>query len=218
MNRKKEIEQTILQMSGDRSPYNVFEDWVECMALSISNACQMIHDKVYQDRERKFAAIVQQYKKPPVEKFAEMFVMLSETLESGISDILGEIYMEMELGNKNTGQFFTPYHVSFMCAEASLQLYKGDHILPIFEPSCGGGGMIIATAAVLSERGMNYQKLMYVVAQDLDWKAVHMTYVMLSLMGINAVVAQGNTLTEMYCPGYPKDRVFRTPANKGALI
>lgn len=218
MNRKKEIEQTILQMSGDRSPYNVFEDWVECMALSISNACQMIHDKVYQDRERKFEAIVQQYKKPPVEKFAEMFVMLSETLESGISDILGEIYMEMELGNKNTGQFFTPYHVSFMCAEASLQGYEGDHILTIHEPSCGGGGMIIAAAAVLSERGMNYQKLMYVVAQDLDWKAVHMTYVMLSLMGINAVVAQGDTLMEPYHPGYPKDRVFRTPANKGALI
>lgn len=218
MNRKKEIEQTILQMSGDRSPYNVFEDWVECMALSISNACQMIHDKVYQDRERKFEAIVQQYKKPPVEKFAEMFVMLSETLESGISDILGEIYMEMELGNKNTGQFFTPYHVSFMCAEASLQGYEGDRILTIHEPSCGGGGMIIATAAVLSERGMNYQKLMHVVAQDLDWKAVHMTYVMLSLMGINAVVAQGDTLMEPYHPGYPKDRVFRTPANKGALI
>lgn len=218
MNRKKEIEQTILQMSGDRSPYNVFEDWVECMALSISNACQMIHDKVYQERERKFAAIVQQYKKPPVEKFAEMFVMLSETLESGISDILGEIYMEMELGNKNTGQFFTPYHVSFMCAEASLQGYEGDHILIIHEPSCGGGGMIIAAAAVLSKRGMNYQKLMHVVAQDLDWKAVHMTYVMLSLMGINAVVAQGDTLIEPYHSGYPKDRVFRTPANKGALI
>ena len=218
MNRKKEIEQTILQMSGDRSPYNVFEDWVECMALSISNACQMINDKVYQDRERKFTAIVQQYKKPPVEKFAEMFVMLSETLESGISDILGEIYMEMELGNKNTGQFFTPYHVSFMCAEASLQGYEGEHILTIHEPSCGGGGMIIAAAAVLSERGMNYQKLMHVVAQDLDWKAVHMTYVMLSLMGINAVVAQGDTLIEPYHPGYPKDRVFRTPANKGALI
>lgn len=218
MNRKKEIEQTILQMSGDRSPYNVFEDWVECMALSISNACQMINDKVYQDREKKFTAIVQQYKKPPVEKFAEMFVMLSETLESGISDILGEIYMEMELGNKNTGQFFTPYHVSFMCAETLLKVYKGDHILRIYEPSCGGGGMIIAAAAVLSERGMNYQKLMRVVAQDLDWKAVHMTYVMLSLMGINAVVAQGDTLTKLYYPGYPKDRVFRTPANKGALI
>lgn len=126
--------------------------------------------------------------------------------------------MEMELGNKNTGQFFTPYHVSFMCAEASLQGYEGDHILTIHEPSCGGGGMIIAAAAVLSERGMNYQKLMHVVAQDLDWKAVHMTYVMLSLMGINAVVAQGDTLIEPYHPGYPKDRVFRTPANKGALI
>jgi len=45
-----------------------------------------------------------------------------------------------------------------------------------------------------------------------------MTYVMLSLLGINAVVAQGDTLTEPYYPGYPKDRVFRTPANKGALI
>lgn len=218
MNRKKEIEQTILQMSGERAPYSIFTDWVECMALSIANACQVFHNKIYQDREKQFTAIVQQYREPPVEKFAEMFALLTETLETEISDTLGEIYMEMELGNKNTGQFFTPYHVSIMCARAALQGYKGDRILQVHEPSCGGGGMIVAAASVLKEKKMNYQKLMRVVAQDLDWKGVHMTYVMLSLLGINAVVVQGDTLEEPYKKGYPEDRIFRTPANRGALL
>ena len=63
------------------------------------------------------------------------------------------------------------------------------------EPSTGGGGIIIAAAKVLKDRGLNYQKCLKVVAQDLDWKGVYMTYVQLSLLGIEATVIQGDSLS-----------------------
>lgn len=57
-----------------------------------------------------------------------------------------------------------------------------------------------------------------VVAQDLDWLAVYMTYIQLSLYGIDAIVCQGDTLMQPYKSGYPRRRVLRTPRNAGLLI
>ena len=37
-----------------------------------------------------------------------------------IEDVLGAIYMESGMGNKSTGQFFTPFHLSKMCASVSI--------------------------------------------------------------------------------------------------
>ena len=80
--------------------------------------------------------------------------------------------------------------------------------------------MIIAAARALKEQGENYQRKMRVVAQDLDWKAVYMCYVQLSLLGVNAVVVQGNTLAEPWTPysDTPSERVWYTPARMGVLL
>ena len=59
---------------------------------------------------------------------------------------------------------------------------------------------------------------MEVVAQDLDWNGVFMSYVQFSLLGIDAIVVQGDTLIEPYVNGYPESRVLRTPRNRGVLI
>lgn len=85
------------------------------------------------------------------------------------------------------------------------------------EPSCGSGGMVIATARAMLEKGIDYQKKLKVIAQDLDWKAVYMCYVQLSLYGIDAEVIQGNTLTDPYKTAYPCERVFKTPKKMGIL-
>ena len=144
--------------------------------------------------------------------------MLAETLETEMTDVLGQIYMESGMGSKSSGQFFTPYHLSKLCAELSMIKPNENGKYYINEPSCGGGGMIIAVASVLKERGVNYQKDMKVVAQDLDWKGVYMCHLQLSLLGIKAICVQGNTLTEPYIRGYSKERVLYTPAEMGALF
>lgn len=219
MNEKKEIIKRIRQISGQWSPYQVFTDWVECMALAIQNTC-CLHTGIREKREQQYCSIIKKYSSEEQNLIAEMTGLLSAAMENEISDILGEIYMESGCGNKNTGQFFTPFNVSKICAVLSLiqSDFKEDEIIPVNEPSCGAGGMIIALAAVLKDIGINYQKKMRVVAQDLDWKAVYMTYVQLSLYGIDAVVVQGDTLADPYHIQYPPERTFRTPRNMGVLL
>ena len=215
MNRTKEIISSINKLSGQFAPYDIFCDWIKACALAIQNSCQMLHNHTWQEREKEYLQIAEKYGKDNMIEFVKMLEMLVETLETDMLDALGDIYMRA----KNTGQFFTPYHISVMCAEMSVPKDIPDGTLTINEPSCGGGGMIIATANVLKNRGIDYQKRMDVVAQDLDWKGVYMCYLQLSLLGIKATVVQGDTLQYPYpSAGRPAECVFRTPAKMGLLI
>ena len=217
MDEKKEIINRINKIAGKYSPYEVFTDWIRCCALAISNAVTVPGKKIRDDREKMYMDTVGRYTKGEVHMFPEMLALLAMALEKDMQDVLGDIYMESGMGSKASGQFFTPFHLSELTAELSVRGADEDGKYRIAEPSCGGGGMIIATAKVLKSRGINYQKKMDVVAQDLDWKGVYMCYLQLSLLGIPAICAQGDTLAEPYVKGYPEDRVLYTPAKMGAL-
>lgn len=219
MDRKKDIIRCINQIAGKYSAYEVFTDWIRCSSLAISNSCQLFHDNVWKEREKMYIETMNRYTPEEGRLFVEMFGMLAETLEYKMTDILGQVYMEAGMGSKAAGQFFTPYHLSYLCASLSLPEPDEDGIYRVNEPSCGGGGMIIATAEALKEKGIDYQRKMEVVAQDLDWKGVYMCYLQLSLLGISAVCVQGNTLSEPYIKGRTEEsHVLYTPMKRGVLL
>lgn len=219
MDRKKDIIKIIDSMAGRYSAYEVFTDWTKCSALAISNSLAMIHDKVWQRREDEYRATIQKYNDKEREKLVEMFDLLVETLEGTMADVLGQIYMESGMGSKAAGQFFTPYHLSQECANLAL-LEPDEHgIYRVSEPSCGGGGMIIAIAERMRDQGIDYQRKLQVVAQDLDWKGVYMCYLQLSLLGIKAICVQGDTLHAPYDPRKTeKSHMLITPGQMGVLI
>lgn len=224
MNAKQEIIKRIQNLSGRYSPYNVFSDWIECSALAIQNTCTMPHTKLWEAREKEYLDIMNRYNQD--ERFAiqELFFLLVDALEEEMTDVLGEVYMAAELGSKYTGQFFTPFHLSELTAKMamsdSIHSFKAGmtKLITLTEPSCGGGGMIIAAAKILKDEGINPQKYLRIVAQDLDWKGVYMTYLQLSLLGLKAKVVQGDTLADPYRIGYPPERILRTPGDMGVLI
>ena len=152
----------------------------------------------------------------------ELFERRLDALEEEMTDVLGEVYMATDLGSKSTGQFFTPFHLSELCAKMALPHWEKEYsehgTISLNEPSCGGGGMIIAAAKVMRDAGINPQRALNVVAQDLDWKGVYMTYLQLSLLGIRAKVVQGDTLADPYRAGYPPERILRTPRDMGVLL
>jgi type I restriction-modification system DNA methylase subunit len=214
MDRKKEIVKAINDMSGSRSSYEVFYDWIALMALSIQNSCYQIHDRTWEKREEEYMRIITPYGGKG-KRFAELSALLVETMDHSMSDVLGEIFMESGFGSKRAGQFFTPFNLSLLCARINVK--AANERVTLNEPSCGSGGMVIATARAMLEKGIDYQKKLKVIAQDLDWKAVYMCYVQLSLYGIDAEVIQGNTLTDPYKTAYPCERVFKTPKKMGIL-
>lgn len=217
---ENEIVRKINELSGSRSPYEVFCDWIKCLALAISNTSDTIRKGlVWQKREEEYLKTIRSYGSDSI-NLVEMKDLLVVALEENISDILGKVYMDSDCGNKNTGQFFTPFHLSLLTAQCTLPKDISPlNPLILNEPSCGSGGMIIAIVKILKDRGINPQRSMKVVAQDLDWKAVYMTYIQLSLLGINATVVQGDTLCEPFDNRlYPEERILYTPAKKGMLL
>lgn len=218
MDEKREIIDRINKISQKGfSQYEIFSDWIRCSSLAISNSLQIFHTKLWESREKEYMDTMRRYAEGG-HLFSEMTGLLCMSLEKKMEDVLGSIYMMSGMGSAATGQFFTPYHLSELCASLILPQADENGIYRIQEPSCGGGGMIIAAAKTLRDAGINYQRKMDVVAQDLDWKGVYMTYLQLSLLGIPAVCVQGDTLSTPYAEGYPPEKVLYTPAKVGALL
>ena len=187
-NMSDKIIKTIQSMIGKYGIYNIFEDWVCIMAMAYAN--QVVFS---QKREDIYLEIMNKYDEQERQKFFQMFAWLVEWAEEQMTDMLGYIYMHLEIGSKAHGQFFTPYHLCQLMAK--IENYEGD-IFTVNEPSCGAGGNIIAMAEAMKEQGINYQQKMEVVCQDIDTKAVYMTYVQMCLYGIPAIVYQANTLAD----------------------
>ena len=218
----QEIIKKIEYLSGNYSEYDIFSDWIKACAIGISNTTDIVHGEIWKMREEQYLEIVKKHGKEVMLAFGDMTGMLALELERQMYDVLGTVYMGLGIGNKNTGQFFTPPHISRLVSEVTIESqfshFDENDQIELNEPSCGGGGMIIAAAETLKNKGINYQRRLSVIAQDLDWKGVYMCYVQLSILGIKAIVVQGDTLKEPYNTPYPKDRVFYTPAKKGMIL
>lgn len=195
MDYKKEIIDRVQKISGKYSPYEVFCDWIKCSAIAILNAHTLPTSESWKEREKEYIDTMKKYEKEEGVVFSEMLVLLELELKVRERDVLGEIYSESEMGNKSTGQFFSPYGISQILQRISITNKKEK--IYLYEPTCGSGGNIIAVAAGMKEKKIDYRRKLEVVAQDLDWKSVYMTYLQLSLLGISAICFQGDALEKL---------------------
>lgn len=169
------------------------------MTLSTCSLAQPFYRD--EELELKYKNTVNKYTKEQAEKFSILLAFLVSALEQEHQDFLGEVFMQLNLGNANNGQFFTPYRVSKMMSKITgvhVKKYEGSEIMTLCEPCCGSGGMIIAFAEALLEQKINYQHCLYVEATDIDEMCFKMTYIQLSLLGIPAKVIWGNSLSMRY--------------------
>lgn len=104
MDRKKEIVKAINDMSGSRSSYEVFYDWIALMALSIQNSCYQIHDRTWEKREEEYMRIITPYGGKG-KRFAELSALLVETMDHSMSDVLEKFLWNPDLGVKERGSF-----------------------------------------------------------------------------------------------------------------
>jgi len=177
-------------------PHEVFRDFCELSAIAISNAVDPLQ---YDAREARYLQIVKGYSKEEINRFPAMLAHVVNALETGFADVLGSLFMALELGNHWKGQFFTPYEVSRLMAMMTMTdasaVVERQGFVSVHEPAAGAGAMVLACAHALQDQGVNYQQSMHATAIDIDATAVHMCYIQLSLMHIPAIVVHGNALT-----------------------
>lgn len=198
----------MMERSNNRvGRYELLSDVFELGTLAVSN--RFCFDKqVHNEREETYGRIMKKYEGDMQELitsiFSEIFLLLTQQLNPhiGFNDYLGELYMKSETSNSKAGQFFTPCHISKLCASVSLNeaqikdAIKNDEILTLNEPACGSGGMIIAAIDELYNRyHFNISRNLFVECSDIDSRCVHMTYLQLGLAGIPAVIYQRDTLS-----------------------
>ncbi|MEZ0606272.1 N-6 DNA methylase [Paraburkholderia sp. IW21] len=208
---KTAIIKSMREFSHSHDPYSVFSDFVEICALAISNR---VDSTQFEPREKRYLEIVGKYKPEEVQRFAAMFAQLQLCYrsrvdaigdpggtwvpDSGLGDVLGELFMALELGNDRAGQFFTPFSVSLLMAMMTVgdgADVREKGFVTLQEPACGSAGMVVATAQAMHQAGLNYPETLHATCVDIDPRCVHMAYVQLSLLGIPAVVVHGNALS-----------------------
>lgn len=184
--------------------YTVFTDFVTMSAITFHNAIYKL-----ESLENEYLQIVGKYKKEEVNLFCELLGNFIQLLDVEPRDVLGSLYMELDLGNTNNGQFFTPHDLSLFLAKINY----GDELenftkpfVTLSEPACGAGGMILAFANEMLKKGHNPAEKLWVQAIDIDRLAGFMCYLQLSLWNIPAQVIIGNTLTMKF------REIYYTPA------
>lgn len=184
--------------------------------------CKMTAISLYQpfikseELEQEYLNTVSKYNKKVVEIFPKLLSFLVIGLEDKMGDFLGECFMNLKLGSKYKGQFFTPYHISVFMASV-LGDATGEKE-GICEPCVGSGGMIIARADVLSKKDdLNYQNIMEVHAVDVDLLCVHMSFIQFTLLGLSAEVVHGNSLSnEVFSTWYTFKYIMNASHRQGS--
>ncbi|WP_102191255.1 N-6 DNA methylase [Microbacterium aurantiacum] len=182
--------------TGSNDMHTVFSDFCAISATAIRNSVD--HDG-HQAREDDYLRRIAHYTPEQLDRFAHSLALLTLELEHSPRDVLGEIYMGLEISSREQGQFFTPWHVCELMAalnfpDAAARLEHAP-FLTLYEPACGAGAMVIAATQTFVAQGLNYQQQLHVTADDINPTAVHMAYIQFSLLGIPALVHHRNALS-----------------------
>lgn len=216
---KKRFMNGFKMLCNSKSPYTVWSDCMALFAITVANtsilplAKEEPFKSVYTGREKEYLRIINSYEKKERKLFPQMFALLIEELEERSNqDLLGELYMMLQISNKNTGQFFTPYDVCEMMSKLTFdrkELGKTVHkkgYANVYDPTCGAGATLVCASEICKSmfKKYNYQNHIMFVGQDIDITCVHMCYIQLSLHGLAGYVIHGNTLMKPE-PVLPED-------------
>ncbi|WP_413536368.1 N-6 DNA methylase [Rahnella inusitata] len=180
-NHRKDFVKLFRETARYHNRYQVFRDFVTMAAVALENAILQCDEL-----ENEYFQTIAGYEKDDLNRMARLLALVTEGLDAGMCDFLGSIFMELEIGSKDMGQFFTPFSLSELIAGLVMgqrvqELADGAPYVTLDEPTCGAGGMVIAAAKVLLDRGYNPQTQLLVQCTDLDPVAARMCFVQLSL-------------------------------------
>lgn len=167
---RKEILKIFESLRYKRDLWSLYSDFLEMTAIAISNSAERIAvPGRFEKREQRYLSLAKNYDKEELLKMSEafnLFVRLQDyNLESqGAKDILGGLLMDLDLGDKWAGQFFTPDHVANLMAKVAYRVedFKAEIEKKGFvyanDPAVGGGVTMIGLVNAMLDGGCNPQR------------------------------------------------------------
>lgn len=177
----------------------VLRDFIELAFCALAKQASPFADQRDQ-LEKQYMEVVGRFPdKDHIRAMPEFLaIALGEICNGGV-DFLGEVASEMGALDGRLGQFFTPYEVSRLMAEISLQgvekIIEENGFVTVQEPAAGAGGMLMAMADVIEAKGFNLETQVWIEATELARSTFHMCYVQCTARGLAGRIIHGNSLS-----------------------
>ena len=199
-NTKEALKKKIQNLNPSLRTWEIWESLMSIFSCTLANTLET-NDTIRAKREEEYIRALE--KIGNTQAVAETFALLTQAIEENpCTDILGELYMSLRLGDHWKGQYFTPQNVADAMAIITMSDKKDvmstleeKGCIGVTDPSCGAGVTLLAGAKRLKEMGINYQAKALFVGQDIDRIASQMCYIQLALNGCTGYVCVANTLT-----------------------
>lgn len=190
-NYRKEFIKLFLKMCRMHDTKTVWNALIFCMAAAFTQITDF-----KKEREEEYLQCIKVLDVDIAPRLLAIVINAYE--EDPEQDFLGEIYMQLNIGDPRKGQHFTPYHVAHamsLMTDGGKEYIEGKGYVSVCDPCCGSGVMLVAKANALRENGINFQTQTLFVGQDLDRTTALMCVVQLSILGCPGYVYIGNSLT-----------------------
>ena len=166
-------------------PYELFRKWLEAVWAFLDAANQPVAYKTCLDA----------YTFEQGREFGRMFGLYTDLVEAlPFHDILGSLFMRLDVKSAAAGQYFSPFGIAEMMAKMQfdkdpfLALVREKGTVSIYDPAVGSGVMLLAFAkTVFSELGLEGLKHLQLYGTDIDRRCVLMCRIQLRMNGLDEV-------------------------------
>ncbi|OGV66916.1 MAG: hypothetical protein A2283_24310 [Lentisphaerae bacterium RIFOXYA12_FULL_48_11] len=182
----KELKEGFLnnRIFGHLHPYDLYRNWLEAMWLFFDAG----------NNKAAFKEGLDKYTREQGEEFSRLMMLYSETVkENPFGDILGELFMELDIQSARSGQYFTPWEIAeFMTRmtfsrEGFERAVKEKGEVTVIDPAVGSGVMLLAYGKIVHDEfgreGVNKLRL---YGTDIDIRCVHMCKIQLRINGLDS--------------------------------
>jgi len=168
---------------GHMHSYDLYRKWLEAVWAFLDAA----------NNPGAFKECLDRHKYEEGAEFGRLLGVYTDAVEEmPFRDILGELFMRLDVNSTRSGQYFTPWHVAEMMASMqfsrehfeAIVAEKGE--MTVCDPAVGSGVMLLAFAKVvhdeLGRAGINKLRL---YGTDIDQRCVLMCRIQLRMNGLD---------------------------------
>jgi len=168
---------------GHVHPYDLYRQWLEAVWAML---------EAWRDPEA-FRAATCKFTYEQGSELGRLFDIYVKAVEDmPFSDILGELFMRLDINSVRAGQFFTPFPIAEFMSKVTFDsdTFMGQvqekGCVTVCDPACGSGVMLLAFAKVVHEAlGREGTGKLDLFGMDVDVRCVNMCRIQLRLNGLD---------------------------------
>ena len=178
-------------------PYDLYRQWLEAVWAMLELPLD----------PKGFKAALDRYTYEQGRELGRLFGLYVEAVEDlPFRDILGSLFMRLDVNSVRAGQYFTPWPIAEMMAmmtfdrEEFLRRVKERGEVSVCDPACGSGVMLLAFGKVVHDSlGRDGTNRLRLYGMDIDPRCVNMCRIQLRINGLDgfgrmaAVAGQAGT-------------------------